>query len=102
MNIKQIKEYLMDNFDVNFDKKVVVDFYADWCVPCKMISPFLDEISKETKLQVLKVNVEEHNDIVNNISSVPTILVLTPTEHYDSFVGSTTKEVLKKFIQGVQ
>ncbi len=91
--------------DANFQEKAldtegvsVVDFWAEWCGPCRMISPIIEELSKEYdgKVTVGKVNVD-HNPEVSmkyGIRSIPTVLILKNGEVVDKQVGVTTKKVL--------
>jgi len=64
---------------INSDKPVLVDFYADWCAPCKMVAPILKEIKDEWKdgIRVVKVNVDRNPAIANsyNIQNIPTLIV---------------------------
>ena len=86
----------------NFEKEVlkaketvIVDFYADWCGPCKMQSPILDEIAKENdKVNVCKINVDEEPEITENynIMSIPTMMVFKNGDKTKEFVGLTPKE----------
>ena len=86
----------------NFEKEVlkaketvIVDFYADWCGPCKMQSPILDEIAEENdKVKVCKINVDEEPEITENynIMSIPTMMVFKNGEKTKEFVGLTPKE----------
>ncbi|MCB0582974.1 MAG: thioredoxin, partial [Phaeodactylibacter sp.] len=76
----------------------VVDFWAEWCGPCRMIGPIIEELSKEYegKVVVGKVNVD-HNPEVSmkyGIRSIPTVLILKKGEVVDKQVGVTTKKVL--------
>ena len=91
--------------DTNFQEKVldndgvaVVDFWAEWCGPCRMISPIIEELSKEYdgKAVIGKVNVD-HNPGISmkyGVRSIPTILILKGGEIVDKHVGVTTKQVL--------
>ena len=73
-----------------FDKiiendKVIIDFYAEWCGPCKMLSPILEKVSKEEKLTTYKVNVDDLEDVARRygIMSIPTVIVFSKGhEHY--------------------
>lgn len=75
---------------------VIVDFYADWCGPCKAMSPIIDEIANENieNLKVGKVNVDENGDLAMKygVSSIPTILIIKNGEVAKTFVGLTEKE----------
>lgn len=92
----------MDNFKkevLEEEKTVVLDFYADWCGPCKMQSPILDELSNgEKNIKVVKVNVDEEPDLAEqyNIMSIPTILIFKQGKITKQFVGLTSKEKLVK------
>lgn len=86
----------------NFEKEVlkaketvIVDFYADWCGPCKMQSPILDEIAEErSNVKVCKINVDEEPEITEsyNIMSIPTMMVFKNGDKTKEFVGLTPKE----------
>ena len=92
----------MDNFKkevLEEEKTVVLDFYADWCGPCKMQSPILDELSNDEKnIKVVKVNVDEEPALAEqyNIMSIPTILIFKQGKNTKQFVGLTSKEELVK------
>ena len=79
---------------------VVVDFYATWCGPCKMIGPVLEELSQELEIKVVKVDVDEHLEIAKNfaIMSVPTILIYKNNEIVDKLIGFMPKDELKEKI----
>ena len=82
------------------DKKVLIDFYADWCGPCKMMSPIIDEIAEEMKetVKVGKINVDENQDLAMEygVMSIPTIVILKNGEVEKTFVGVTDKEEIKQ------
>jgi thioredoxin 1 len=76
------------------DKTVLLDFYADWCVPCKRLGPVLEDISEENPdIIVGKINVEDEPDIAEEfgIMSVPTLIVLKYGDEADKVVGFRTK-----------
>ena len=83
----------------NYEGIVLVDFYADWCMPCKMMSPIIDEIASEqiSNLKVGKVNVDDNQELAEKygIMSIPTILVLKNGEISKTFIGVTSKEEIK-------
>ena len=87
-----------DNFEkevLKAKETVIVDFYADWCGPCKMQSPILDEIAEENdKVKVCKINVDEEPEITENynIMSIPTMMIFKNGEKTKEFVGLTPKE----------
>ena len=94
-----------NNFEeevINSNTKVLVDFYADWCGPCKMMSPVIDEIADEnSNVKVGKVNVDDNQELAMkyNIMSIPTIMVFENGVPKKTFVGVTDKnEILKELI----
>lgn len=90
-----------ENFDAEVIKSelpVLVDFWAEWCGPCKMISPIVDEISNELsgKLKVVKVNVDVAQELAGkfNIMSIPTLLIFKGGEPVEQIVGAMGKDQL--------
>lgn len=81
------------------DKVVVVDFYADWCGPCKRIAPALEKMAeKHDNVRFYKVNVEENTDISKRykISAMPTILFFKSGEQVDKVVGADLSKITEK------
>ena len=89
-----------DNFAelLESEKLVIVDFWATWCGPCRMLSPILDEVEEEMqeKIQVVKVNVDDADEIAAQfrIMSIPTLLFFKNGEIVDKTVGAMPKNVL--------
>lgn len=92
----------------NFDNKikngvVVVDFFATWCGPCRMMSPILEEVCEEyeDKIQVYKVDVDDNENLSKNfgILSIPTILIFVNGEIKEKHVGLWSKEDLTETIE---
>ncbi|MCR9136972.1 MAG: thioredoxin [Alphaproteobacteria bacterium] len=83
---------------------VVVDFWAEWCGPCKMIAPSLEEISTEMagKIKVAKVNIDENPDIAAQygVRSIPTLAMFKGGEVADIKVGASPKSALSSWISG--
>lgn len=87
---------------LNSDKRVLVDFYADWCGPCKILSPRVAEIANENKdLKVVKINVDQNEDLARkyNISSMPTLLVIEKGKELNRVVGALSKIKVLKFVR---
>ncbi|HZJ89496.1 MAG TPA: thioredoxin [Bacilli bacterium] len=81
--------------------KVLVDFYADWCGPCRMIAPFLDEIAKEqSDVVILKVDVDNFRDLAQlySIYSIPTLKLFVDGKVVKTKTGFLTKKKLLDFI----
>ena len=94
-------EFTDDNFEelvIKADKPVLVDFWAEWCWPCRMVGPLVDEISKEYEGNAVvgKVNVDENPNVASKygIRSIPTILFMKNGEVADKSVGAVAKAQL--------
>ena len=64
---------------LNSDKKVLIDFWAPWCSPCRMVVPLIDEIASEREdIKVVKINIDENPELANqyNVYSIPTLMVM--------------------------
>lgn len=94
-----------ENFEqqvIKNSKTVLVDFWADWCAPCTMLSPVIAEIAEETPaITVGKVNIDEQPALAAQygISSIPTLLVFRNGEIIDRSVGLTGKENIKQMLK---
>ena len=101
-----VNNFNEENFEsevVNSEKTTIVDFYADWCGPCKIMSPVIDKIAEENAetIKVGKVNVDENQELAMkyNVMSIPTILVFRNGTILKTFVGVTTKEEIEEVIK---
>ena len=90
---------------LNSEIPVLVDFYADWCGPCKMMSPVVDELSREYegRLKVGKVNVDENTNVAQQyrVMSIPTILLIKNGQVVDQVVGAVPKAQLTGKIDSI-
>lgn len=96
MSVLKITKENYETEVLKSDKLVLIDFYADWCGPCKMMSPIIDEIAEEVgdKIKVGKINVDENQELAMEyeVISIPTIIILQNGEVKNSFVGVREKE----------
>lgn len=83
------------------EELVVVDFYADWCGPCKMLSPIIDEVTDDLNVKLVKVNVDKHNMLAKEygIMSIPTIILFKNGELKEKRIGMTSHDELVKWIE---
>ena len=100
-----IKNLNLDNFDNEISNSkipVLVDFWAEWCGPCKSLTPILEEISDDMsdKIQVVKVNLDENQDLAMkySIRSIPTLLLFKQGQLIDTKVGLLPKSDLVDWI----
>ena len=97
-----IIHYNNEDFDeLKNEGTVLVDFYADWCGPCKMIAPILDELSEERNdIKIVKVNVDNSSDIATKygIMSIPTMILFKDGKEVNKNVGFLSKDEVINFI----
>lgn len=97
MSVLEITEDNFEELVVNSGKTCLVDMFATWCGPCKMMSPIIDEIAEENgDIVVGKVDVDDNGDLAAQfgVMSIPTILVFKNGELAETFVGLQQKETL--------
>jgi thioredoxin 1 len=89
-----------NNFEemINSERVVLVDFWAEWCNPCKMVSPILDELNKEFQLPIGKLNVDDNTIKTKEygIGSIPTLILFVDGKPVNTIVGAKPKHVLVK------
>jgi thioredoxin 1 len=94
----EVKDSTFEELIINSDKPALVDFWAEWCGPCRMISPIVAELTEEMegKAIISKLNVDENPEVCAKygIRNIPTILFFKGGEIVDKQVGATQKNVL--------
>jgi thioredoxin 1 len=102
MSTKAVSESSFEHEVLKADKPVLVDYWAEWCGPCKMISPMLEELSKDygEKLAVAKVNVDENQAIAAKygIRGIPTLMLFKNGAVVATKVGALSKSQLTAFL----
>lgn len=90
-----------DNFEELTKEKCLVDFYADWCGPCKMMGATLEEMKSEISIPVIKVNTDEHQELSAKmgIMSIPTLIIMENGKEVSRSIGFLSKDELLKFIK---
>ena len=100
-NIKNLNAETFEN-EISGTVPVLVDFWAEWCAPCKALAPILDEVADELagKIAITKVNLDENQDLAMkySIRSIPTLLLFKNGELLDMQVGLPSKSVLVDWI----
>lgn len=104
-NKMEIVKVTSKNFEeevLKSEKTVLIDFYADWCGPCKMLSPIVEEVAEENQdIKVVKINIDEVQDIAveYQIMSIPTLVVIKNGEETNRSVGVISKSEILELIK---
>ena len=101
-NILELTTTNFDDETKKADALILVDFWAEWCGPCRMVAPVLEQIAVDYqgKARVGKVNVDEHSSLAARygVQSIPTLLLFKQGKVVEQYIGSTTKDTLSKLI----
>ena len=101
-NIGDITDSEFEQKVLQSDKPVLIDFWADWCVPCHMVSPVVEEIGRDKgeALQVAKLNIDDNPDVTRRfgVMSIPTLMLFKDGEEIARVVGARGKDALLKEI----
>lgn len=96
-----IINYEKEDFNELIKNKVLVDFYAAWCGPCKMLSPQLEELSKEIDIDIIKIDIDNNPDLARNykVMSIPCLILFENGKEIKRNLGFMPKDKIKEFIK---
>lgn len=101
--IKQFSATELNEMVHNSDKPILVDFYADWCVPCKMMAPIISQVENENRDDIIvgKINIEENPDaaLEYRVLSIPALLFIKDGEVLGRIEGAVAKSVVDQKIE---
>ncbi|WP_127090815.1 thioredoxin [Aquabacter cavernae] len=104
MSVEKVSDQSFDQDVLKSGAPVVVDFWAEWCGPCRMVAPILDEVSGELgdKIKIVKLNVDENPETASKygIMSIPTLLLFKDGKIASRQVGAAPKAKLVQWING--
>lgn len=103
MSVLHITKENFENEVLKSDRPVLLDFWASWCGPCRMVSPIIDEIAEETAdKKVCKINVDEQPELAQafGVMSIPTLMVMKDGEVVGQSVGVKSKEAILQMLNG--
>ena len=101
MSVLHIGKENFDEVVLNAEKKVLIDFWATWCGPCKMIAPVIDQIAEENnEIIVAKIDVDKDPELAIRfgITSIPTLILMDKGEKIGQLIGYRPKEDILKFL----
>ncbi len=101
--VMEIEEISFQDKVLNSDKPVLVDFWAPWCAPCRMLAPVLEEIGEEMsdKVKIMKLNVDNNQSIAANygIMGIPTMILFNKGQEVDRLIGMYPKEHIVSWLE---
>ena len=105
MTIQHITDEDFEEKVINSDIPVLVDFWAEWCGPCKIIGPILEEISEEKRDQIVitKINIDQNNIIASKygVRGIPTLMLFKNNTLLDTKVGASSKSSINEWIDSL-
>ena len=105
MSVTTLTEKNFEQEVLKSDKPVLIDFWASWCGPCRMLSPMVDELAEEhSEFKFCKVNVDEEEKLAKNfgIMSIPTLIVFKNGEQKAKNIGAVPKDAILELIKNAQ
>ena len=103
MSVKKINKNNFENEVMKSGKKVLLDFYADWCGPCRMVSPFVDEIAEENPQYLVgKINVDQEPELAQafGVASIPMLIVMKDGKIASQSAGARPKAQILAMLEG--
>ena len=100
----EISEQEFNEIINNSHKLVVVDFFAEWCMPCLMLSPIIEDLAENMKeVKFVKINTDDNSDISKKygISSIPCLIIFKEGKEIERLIGAQDSDVLEEKIQGL-
>lgn len=101
MAVKEVTGASFETEVINSQIPVVADFYADWCGPCKMLRPILDEIAEEREdIKVVSINIDNERELADefDISSIPCVILFKDGVEVNRSIGLVPKDAIEDFI----
>lgn len=102
MSVLHLTENTFENEVINSDKPVLIDFWASWCMPCRMLSPTIEELGQEVSdVKIAKINVDEEEQLARmfRVSSIPTLVMVKDGKVVSRSVGVQTKDRILAMIE---
>jgi putative thioredoxin len=94
-------DFNKDVIEASKKELIILDFYADWCGPCKMLGPILEKLAEEYKVKLIKLNVDQEQELAQEfgIMSIPTVVFFKGGEPKDFFTGAYPEKNIREFIE---